>query len=266
MQSIYVSSLRQAIREQNLEKLASQLESIVPDLRHQYSSFVVDTPYLNMKVRSLHAFQISMVQQAIIKLGIEKRDTIHIADIGDSSGTHIQYLNNLYNNIESYSVNLDEIAVKKIQAKGLKAICARAEDLSNANMQADLFLSFEMLEHLHDPVNFLRSVSENSKCHGFVITIPYLAQSRVGLHHIRKGSNTRVTAEDVHIFELSPSSWKLLFKHAGWEVVHERIYLQYPLKHPLRATKRYWKYSDFEGFYGIVLKRDPTWKDLYTDW
>lgn len=58
-------------------------------------------------------------------------------------------------------MNLDETAVEKIKAKGLKAICSRAEDLSKSNMEVDLFLSFEMLEYLHDPVNLLRSISEN---------------------------------------------------------------------------------------------------------
>ncbi len=75
-----------------------------------------------------------------------------------------------------------------------------------------------------------------------------------------------MSAENTHIFELSPEDLQLLFKFAGWSVVFERIYLQYPKKHWLRITKRYWMMFDFEGFYGVILKRDSTWSKLYTGW
>jgi len=75
-----------------------------------------------------------------------------------------------------------------------------------------------------------------------------------------------MSAENTHIFELSPEDLQLLFKFAGWSVVFERIYLQYPRKHWLRITKNYWRMFDFEGFYGVILKRDSTWSKLYTDW
>ncbi len=54
--------------------------------------------------------------------------------------------------------------------------------------------------------------------------------------------------------------------NAGWDVVKEQIYLQYPKNSFLRITKPLWKRFDFEGFYGLILKRDDTWSSRYTDW
>ena len=99
-----------------------------------------------------------------------------------------------------------------------------------------------------------------------MVTVPYVAQSRVALHQIRAGMKKVAPAETVHVFELSPEDWKLAFLHAGWKIERERIYRQYPRWSPLRFTKWLWKRSDFEGFYGAVLSRDDTWSSLYPDW
>ncbi|MDD5434875.1 MAG: hypothetical protein PH343_05540, partial [Nitrospira sp.] len=94
----------------------------------------------------------------------------------------------------------------------------------------------------------------------------YLAQSRVGLHHVRQLLKTEVSAETTHIFELSPADWKLIFMHAGWSVYYDKIYFQYPSHGLLRLTKSLWKKMDFEGFYGAVLIRDTSFSKLYKDW
>jgi 2-polyprenyl-3-methyl-5-hydroxy-6-metoxy-1,4-benzoquinol methylase len=159
---------------------------------------------------------------------------------------------------------MDPIAVNKISSKGIEAILCKAEDLYEKHkINADLILSFEMLEHLYDPVSFLNILSEKSVSEYFVLTVPYLAQSRVGLHHIRQGQKRTVYPENTHIFELSPADWKLLFQHAGWKVVNEAIYRQYPFRSVWRLLKPVWKKLDFEGFYGVILKRDRTWAELY---
>jgi 2-polyprenyl-3-methyl-5-hydroxy-6-metoxy-1,4-benzoquinol methylase len=268
-------SIEKALREQGLSQLANKLSEIVPDILHQYSAFKVDTLYLTKKVRGQHAFQISLVQEAINILKRSAKDDLTIADIGDSAGTHIQYIRSLfsYQNIRTISINLDPEAVKRIKERGFEAICARAEEIGEKyNITADIFLCFETLEHLMNPAEFLYKLSIKTKCKLFVITVPYLRSSRVGLHQIRNLNKQNLSrkkimsAENTHIFELSPEDLQLLFKFAGWSVVFERIYLQYPRKHWLRITKNYWRMFDFEGFYGVILKKDSTWSKLYTGW
>lgn len=161
---------------------------------------------------------------------------------------------------------MDEVAVNKIRKDGLEAIHCRAEDLHSYDVGVDIFLCFEMLEHLMTPAEFLYNLSTKTNCKALVMTVPYVTCSRVGLHHIRNNNKRNVTPENTHIFELSPYDWRLLFMHSGWALKLERMYLQYPSKGPLHLMKRYWKKNDFEGFYGAILTRDSTWRKLYNGW
>lgn len=264
MELVQIKSLEAAAREQQLDELAKKLQALVPDLTDQYTSFKVKGRYLNTKVRNMHAFQISLIDEIIN----EFQGPI-IVDIGDSSGTHLQYIAGLYSqnkNIKCLSVNLDPKAVDRIQKKGFEAIHTRAEDLHKRKIFANIFVCFEILEHLVDPCRFLYDLSSKTDATYFIVTVPYLKNSRVGLHHIRAGREDYVNAENTHILELSTEDWKLLAIHAGWTVVEDRIYLQYPKKSIWRLAKLIWKKYDFEGFYGLILKKDSTWSSRYADW
>ncbi|MDP3244331.1 MAG: hypothetical protein Q8M83_01590 [bacterium] len=261
---LWQKSLQRAVKEQKLQKLLEELKKIVLDITEQYSSFKIDTSYLQNKVRSLHAFQIFLVDKVINGFANPT-----IVDIGDSAGTHIQYLQGLYGRqkqMNCLSINLDSIAVAKIKAKGLKAIQARAEDLEEYNINTDIFLCFEIMEHLMDPCRFLRELASKTNAKYLIITVPYVKNSRVGLHHIRTGREGNLNAETTHIFELNPNDWKLLAKHSGWQIAYEKIYFQYPKWSFLYLTKPLWKRLDFEGFYGMILKKDDTWSKKYLDW
>jgi len=261
-------SIRAAVREQKLQSIYGQLTEIVPDITHQYTTFDIDSEYLITKVRAQHSFQIALATQTLQSTDIPLRDAITIADIGDSAGTHLQYIKGLHKDhrIRCLSVNMDSEAVKRIREKGLEAICARAEELPSLSIEADIFLSFELLEHLTDPFRFLRGLSETD-CKALVVTVPYVSSSRVGLDHIRQNQKHDIHPEGVHIFELSPEDWRLLFKHSGWAIETDRIYLQYPRKSPLRfLLRKYWKWCDFEGFYGAILTPDNSYSSLYDGW
>ena len=263
-QSMMKTSIEKASKEQGLKSLEDKLTKIVPDITYQYSTFEVNNPYIEVKVRNQHAFQISLVNEVISEF---EKPTI--VDIGDSAGTHLQYIMGLHSKnkkIQCLSVNLDAQAVEKIKQKGLEAVNARAEDLHKYNINADIFLCFEMLEHLMNPCHFLHELSTKTNAKYLVITVPYLQNSRVGLHHIRGGVLRDVYAENTHIFELSPKDWKLLVRHSGWNVAQERIYLQYPKRGFLWITKALWRRFDFEGFYGMILTKDNTWSSKYMDW
>jgi len=261
---VLVKSLEAAARQQGLSDLVRSLRKIEPDITDQYSMFKVNSRYLETKVRNMHAFQVLHLEEAIKDF---KKPVI--VDIGDSAGTHAKYIVSLYGrnrDIDFLSVNLDAQAVEKIQKKGMRALHARAEDLQKYNINADILLCFETLEHLSDPCRFLYQLSSNTNAKYLIMTVPYLRNSRVGLHHLRSGRTDGVCAENTHIFEFSPEDWKLLIRHSGWEIAEENIYLQYPTNNFYAATKSLWKRFDFEGFYGLVLKKNNTWSSRYADW
>ena len=246
-----------ALREQGLWNMYYKLKDIVPDIVHQYTSFAINSKYLELNVRAMHAFQMTLVNEALQKLP----NNPTVVDIGDSAGTHIQYIKGLHpeQNIKSLSINIDQEAVNRIRTKGLEALCARAEELSFLNIEADIFLLFETLEHLTDPIRFLERLS-HVPCKSLIVTVPYIAKSRVGLHHIRHGQQQQqvANAENTHIFEFSPKDWKLIFQHSRWAIITESIYRQYPKWPPLCLAQAYWRRYDFEGFYGVVLKPGKT--------
>ena len=261
-QSGLKTSIEKASKEQGLKDLTDKLAEIVPNIIDQYSTFKIDNPYLRTKVRNQHAFQISLVNEIV---GEFHKPTI--VDVGDSAGTHVQYIMGLHpEKLHCLSVNLDIRAVERIKQKGLEAVNARAEDLQKYNIIADIFLCFEMLEHLMDPCRFMHELSTKANAKYLVITVPFLQNSRVGLHHIRGGGLRDVYAENTHIFELSPKDWKLLAIHSGWNIAQEKIYRQYPKRGLCWITKALWKRFDFEGFYGMILTKDNTWSSKYMDW
>jgi 2-polyprenyl-3-methyl-5-hydroxy-6-metoxy-1,4-benzoquinol methylase len=261
-------SLRSAVKEQKLVPIMLQLEGIVPDYNDQYSYSQIEGEFQNYKIRAHHAFQVSLVNKVIDRFDVEKNKGLTIVDIGDSSGTHIKYFKELYlsYNIRCISVNLDPVAIEKIRNKGFEAIHAKAEELEKHDIHPDIIVSFQMLEHLNSPVTFLKSIAENSSCKYLVITVPYRKVSRVGLFHIRNHLEEDVYAESTHVFELCPEDWRLISMHAGWRVIEDKAYLQYPKMNPLRLTRNCWKNFDHEGFYGMILEKDSSWSKRYLDW
>jgi hypothetical protein len=260
---ILYKSLKSAIAGQGLKPLVVELEQEVPDITYQYSTCKINTEYLKTKVRGLHAFQVSLINTAIKDI-----ENPVIVDIGDSSGTHLQYIAGLYSdkNVRALSVNIDVQAVERIKNKGFEAVHARAEDLQKYDINADVFLCLETLEHLMNPCFFLHELASKTNAKRLVVTMPLLRKSRIGLHHLRTERKESVCAENTHIFELSPEDWKLVVRHSGWDIVTEDYYLQYPRRSLLAMTRPIWRKYDFEGFYGLILRRDAEWSSLYKDW
>jgi hypothetical protein len=120
---IATKSLYGAIREQGLLSIYHKLTEIVPDITHQYTSFDINSEYLKTNVRAQHSFQIFLVNEALQLIRSSPGERITIVDIGDSAGTHLQYIKGLHQdrNIRSLSVNVDSEAVSRIKEKGLEA-------------------------------------------------------------------------------------------------------------------------------------------------
>lgn len=263
-------SLALAIGENRYGALIERLRRIVPDVSAQYSGQPGEfNDYWELKLRGLHAFQCSLMLKALE--GLSEGRKITVVDIGDSAGTHMLYLKNLAKekfDIDTLSVNLDQRAIDKIKAKGLNAMLCRAENLDISGNKPDLFVTFEMLEHLHNPAIFFHRLAKRAGCGRMVISVPYMKSSRIGLHNIRSKQAKTIFAEDEHLFELSPEDWSLLMLHSGWRVVYSKVYYQYPRKLPIikRLLAPHWMRVDFEGFWGAVLERDMSFSDLYKDW
>ncbi len=254
-------------------ELVNRLKKVVPDVSEQYTTFEVNDVFLETMVRCLHGFQMSLVERAV---NLIDKEELTVVDIGDSSGAHLRYLQSGEvggnQKIDAMSVNLDPIAVEKIRQKGLPAIECRAENVHRhpdfKGREVDLFLSFETLEHLLDPISFLHALADSDYSNDpvFVITVPYLARSRVALHQLRRGEKGEMFAENTHIFELCPDDWRHIFRFAGWEVIEDRVYRMYPRWSPYYLFKFLWKRFSFDGYYGCILRRNTSISERYKSW
>ncbi len=265
-------SLRAALKEQGLVELVDTLRGIEPNLREQYSRPVEEGEYQalrELKTRGMHAFQVQMLLKAIERVG---GDGITVADIGDSSGTHSLYMRQLAPRgkvARVFSVNLDPVAVQKVRDRGLEAILSPAESLDPSADAVDLYASFETLEHFSDPLRFLHRLAAAGLAETMVFTVPYRRVSRFGgweLDIPESALAETLSPEDVHIFELSPRDWGRLVRLAGWRIVDQSIYWQYPQRAPARVTAPMWRALDFEGFLGVIMTRDLKVADRYTGW
>lgn len=266
---VSIWSLRSALKEQGLTDMAASLRELVPDISSQEDRALrINDERWELKVRGVHAFQCALMLKAIEK--ISSKD-IMVVDIGDSAGTHMLYLRGLTENklnVDSISVNLEEISVNKIKNRGLKAVQCRAEELDIGNKKVDLFTSFEMVEHLHNPALFFYRLSKREDGNLLLVTVPYRQRSRVALYFTRAGSKGPVFAGEEHIFELSPDDWSALMWHSGWKAVYSQVYYQYPKRWFALSwlLSLFWKMYDFEGFWGVILERDKTFSELYQSW
>lgn len=268
MDAFCARSIRAAVRERGLGEMVERLRTTVPDNSAQESRAYVDTPFMEIKRRSLQAEQCKAILEALAG-----QRSATVVDIGDSAGTHMLYLKALtagHMALDTLSVNLDQRAIDKIKARGLPAALCRAEEVTERGLvdKVDLMTSFEMVEHLHNPALFFRRLAKRSSCARMVVSVPYLRRSRVGMHHLRHGLSEPQYAEDVHVFELSPEDWTLLLLHSGWRVVRSTIHYQYPrCWGPLSwLLAAFWRRYDFEGFWCATLERDTSRSDLYRDW
>lgn len=271
-QGLSAASIRAAIEAQKLAPIYTRLREAVPDLRDQYTGAFDESEYRRyweIKRRGLHAWQVELALSAMTHVG---RDRLVLADIGDSSGNHGRYIKAFArpNQVARIvSINLDSVAVEKIRAKGGEAVLSRAEELELAGIRPDLFLSFETLEHLTDPVRFLHGLAEKGSADWMLVTVPYRRASRFGGAHLRLPESTApetLTAEEVHVYEFSPEDWALLARFAGWRPVETSVYRQYPPRGLWRLTAFLWRTLDFEGFFGMILARDLSLARRYSAW
>ncbi|AVM75602.1 methyltransferase domain-containing protein [Magnetospirillum gryphiswaldense] len=271
-QGLSAASLKAAATEQGLQPIIGRLRQILPDISDQYTAGFDPEEYRRyweIKMRGLHAFQVQMMLDSIDAVG---GNGLVLADIGDSSGNHGLYLRAMVTEgkVERVvSVNLDPVAVEKVRAKGGDSILCRAEELDLQGIRPDLFMTFEMVEHLTDPIRFLHRLAEAGSAEHLLMTVPHRRYSRFGGVDLRLGLDRmplRMTAEEVHIYEFCPADWLLLARFAGWVPVFTRLYRQYPCRSPLVVTKPLWRRLDFDGFWGVLLRRDLSVARRYADW
>lgn len=263
-------SFQTIINECSVNLLEQYTDNPSSDIDEHYKNYYIS------KLVNEHAFQAQFTFESIKEI-VKGNNTgadrpFVIVDIGDSAGSHLKYqrklLAGMIDDVRTISVNLDPAAVDRIRKGGGEAVLCRAEDYRPDGLDVDVYLSYEMVEHLHNPAIFFYKLAKSNNGRFMVVTVPYRKHSRVAVDNSMNHTNyDTITAENEHIFELSPKDWKRLLWHSGWKIRSEDIYYQYPRHSPLTPLyARIWDMNDFEGFYAMFLERDMSAANKYSDW
>jgi len=101
----------------------------------------------------------------IIQSLLYKKDCINVVEIGCSSGAFLndlhQYLikHELEKRVILSGVDIDESAISNSVTEGIELHASSAQDFAkNFPNKFDLILNFELIEHLHDPYEFMISM------------------------------------------------------------------------------------------------------------
>lgn len=267
---VSVSAVRQIVNsEAELKEIWEYSFKIFTDFSQHYT-VPVDNKEVEQRIRLLMAAETIFVKKAIERI-VEIEGRCSYADVGDSDGS-IRLLLNKYYNVDKLSyvgINLQNSAVEKIRSKGLDAICADALSLSDQEIHYDVVSVFETLEHLPDPIGFLKGIRKVTD-RRLIVSVPFIRHSRVGLAYLSKKwlrqwpEEKKPTIENTHIFELSPKDWKKLFLHTGWKADREWKLMMFPSNRPSRLILQpFWRFVSFEGFWFVSLYKDSEYSSQY---
>jgi len=241
----------------------------LPDLSEHYSVEVYDDEILQ-RIRLLIAGQTMFIKNILGEI-IGKNDRCTYADVGDSDGSVRLLLKNHFygEKLESVGVNLQETAVRKIREKGLDAICADALALGDNGVNYDVISVFETLEHLADPIGFLKRIKNVVKDR-LVISVPYVRRSRIGLGYISSKwpskwpKDRQPTIENTHIFELCPEDWIKIFAHTGWALDCDwKLFMFARFGFGRLILEPFWRIMSFDGFWFVSLYKDNRYSSQY---
>lgn len=253
-------AIQQAVRENaDLLKMWNLSQTIFPELGNHFVGCTLK-PRNVLGIRFLTCSEALFLKERIEHLQKMSESVESYLDIGDSDGSTRMLLQNSMDNfnMSTLGINLQTKAVEQVKQLGLDAECIDALDMHKTNRKYDIVSLFETLEHLTDPLGFLKSIHPvvNKR---LIVSVPFIDHSRVGLAYLQeKWPEHKVpTIENTHVFELSPNDWNKIFLHCGWCVEDQKVARPFPSHGSLKHIMRYaWKKISFEGYWFVSLKKD----------
>jgi 2-polyprenyl-3-methyl-5-hydroxy-6-metoxy-1,4-benzoquinol methylase len=159
----------------------------------------LDRPDIRRIIRFWHQWLLATLRD---RAGSEIR-TGRVLDVGDSDGILLRLLGK-----EGTGVNISSARVAMIEANGVTAAEANAENLPFGDATFDVVLCFETLEHVHSPVRVLTELSRVCRDDGRVfVSVPRVSHSRIQPYVAGKPLGQG------HLFELGPDDFAALVSH-----------------------------------------------------
>lgn len=112
----------------------------------------------------------------VIKQIRQDEGVVSLLEVGCGSGLFLRYLTS-FEKCKSIGIDTSADAIALCEKRGLKCFCSKLEDFKK-NEMFDYVVSFHCLEHVEDPLGFVRSMLKRIKNNGkILISTPYSPMS-----------------------------------------------------------------------------------------
>jgi SAM-dependent methyltransferase len=137
-----------------------------------------------------------------------------VIDVGAGYGILLDEWRALHPNASLLAIEPSTVLANECRAKGLDVVEDMAENVTGYQNYADLVVCFEVLEHVYDPLAFVRTLVNLARPGGYVF-ISTLGVDGFDIQVLWEKSNSIFPPH--HINFLSVNGFKHLFERAGLE-------------------------------------------------
>jgi hypothetical protein len=158
-------------------------------------------------VKSFTIDRINFIRKSIPK------NAGYAVDLGDTNGLFLKSIGRT-----GISINISDVAVKKLKLNGYEAIKADIQYLPFKNESIQTMFLFETLEHMPNPVATLIEIGR--VCSGsLILSIPCVSSTQIHSY----GYDPKRPIFQHHIFEFNHEDFKKIITHTPFSVYHEEI-------------------------------------------
>ena len=193
------------------------------DLKKIYSNeYFFGKEYINYIEDKKQVEKNSLKRIKTIKKYIPNLSDKKLLEIGSAYGFFLNIVKNKFRELEGYEINKDAVnyAKKKFQ---INIFNDNFLDKKFNNTKFDVCCLFDVIEHLNDPDQYIKKISENSSKNSFI----FITTGDINSVLARiLGKNWRLIHPPSHIHYFSKRSIEKLLKNNGYEII-SNTYLGY---------------------------------------
>ncbi len=139
-----------------------------------------------------------------------------IGDVGAGFGLFLEELGKVWNEAKLYAIEPSDDMARICESKGLTVIESMVEDVDPKNKLFDLLTSFELVEHLYDPMAFFLKIRTLLKDGGVFY---FTTLNGLGFDIQVLWEKSRSIAPPHHLNFFNPASITVLLNRAGFETI-----------------------------------------------
>ena len=147
---------------------------------------------------------------------LEQVDRPVVVDVGAGAGTFLEEVGAALPPAELVAVEPGRDLAEACRAVGVRVVEAPVEDARELESSGDLVTSFEVLEHVHDPLSFVAAMARIAKPGGTVLVTGLCGD---GLDVQVLGAAANAVSPPHHLNFLSVHGLERMFERAGLEAV-----------------------------------------------